>query len=337
MGKVFKALEKSGIDASSMGDETQLDISNDEHQRLDIVPDEQPHEEFDGAKQVDDKPDQKNDTYKKEVELQELKEVEVPRKESIAFSSPVHTQPSPKEKGKQSGPWDERLVKVTAPDSFEAESFRTLRSRILYPLDGRPVPKTILVTSSAPNEGKGFVASNLGISLARGMDQHSLLVDCDLRRPSLAKMFGLSNEFGLVNCLQEDKGVEHFLQKTSIDKLTLLASGKSPVNPAELLGSSRMENIIHELADRYDDRMIIFDSAPGQVAPESFVLSQHVDCVVLVVRYGWSNRNNIMKLIHSIGKEKIIGIVFNGVKTTMIENKVFGDYDSYGEYYTSEE
>ncbi len=318
MGKVFKALEKSGIDASILGDEGQLGKKSETFQANDVPDQDEGHQQFGEPEQPDVQEQSIDDEVKEEPSLSEA------------------TQPHTK-KGKQSGPWDERLVKVTTFGSVEAELFRTLRSKILYPSDGRPVPRTIMVTSTAPSEGKGFVAANLGISLAQGMDQHSLLVDCDLRRPSLARMFGLSNEFGLVNCLQEEKGVNQLLQKTTIDKLNLLASGKAPANPSELLGSSRMEKLINELAERYEDRFIIFDSAPGQVASESFVLARRVDAVVLVVRYGKSNRNNVQQLVDSIGRDKIVGIVFNGVKTSMLEKKVFGEYDTYGEYYSTDD
>ncbi len=334
MGKVFKALEKSGIDPSLIGEEERKEKIPEK------IPTSEPAEKEDELRVTDDDI-QEEEKYQEELKVSQDR---VPSKEKSDKSQvdemPPASEPSRKESriiGKQAGPWDERLAKVATQGSAESESFRTLRSKLLYPADGRPVPRTILITSASPHEGKGFVAANLGISLARGLDQYSLLVDCDLRRPSLAKMFGLSNEFGLVNCLQEDKGIEQFLQKTSIDKLSILASGRAPANPAELLGSSRMEAIIHEMAARYSDRYIIFDSAPGEVAPESFVLAQHVDCVVLVVRYGTSNRSQIEKMVASIGKEKIVGIVFNGVKTNIIEDKVFGEYGSYGQYYAEEE
>ncbi len=339
MGKVFKALEKSGIDTSLLGDESQLGMKDKEVRPHDTKAEEGHPLYQSDSEHVENDHQQESDQPESSGQHKDQGgpvQPEITKESKPDVSSSTSADSSPR-KGKQSGSWDERLVKVTALGSIEAESFRVLRSKILYPADGRPVPKTILVTSAVPSEGKGFVASNLGISLARGMDQSSLLVDCDLRRPSLAKMFGLSNEFGLVDCLQEGKGIDQYLQKTSIDKLCLLASGKKPVNPAELLGSSRMEKIINELAERYEDRLIIFDSAPGQVAPESLVLAQHVDCVVLVVRYGKSNRNYVQKLVESIGKDKIVGVVFNGVKTTMIEDRVFGEYDSYGDYFTPDE
>ncbi len=331
MGKVFKALEKAGIDPNLLDSDELVDdkMSIDEEKPLDTQKETAKSSPVEPEARVNDTQDVSEHQVKKDLVVEEGLKPAVTKENTLSRARLMEN--------KQAGAWDERLVKVTALGSAEAETFRTLRSKILYPTDGKPVPRTIMVTSAAPSEGKGFVTANLAISLARGMDQYSLLVDCDLRRPSLAKMFGLNNEFGLVNCLQEQKGVENYLQKTSIDKLSLLASGRSPANPAELLGSTRMGNIISELTDRYDDRFIIFDSAPGQVASESFVLAKRVDGVVLVVRYGKSHRNHVKNLVESIGRDKIIGVVFNGVKTSMLEKKVFGDYDSYGDYYHQEE
>ena len=166
------------------------------------------------------------------------------------------------------GAWDERLSNVTHSSTGVAESIRILRSRILYPQDGRKPPQTIMITSSAPQEGKSFVSANLAVTMARGLDQYSLLVDCDLRRPSLAGMFGLSSicRRGLSDYLKEDYDLAELIHKTSVEKLSILASGEPPVNPAELLSSERMAKMVAELSSLYKDRFIIFDTPPYQVA-----------------------------------------------------------------------
>lgn len=225
--------------------------------------------------------------------------------------------------------WDERLLKVTGFSGVLSESFRVLRTRILHPVEDGKKTKTILVTSAAPEEGKSFVAANLAISLARGMDQHCLVVDCDLRRPSLASLFGMVRIPGLSDYLQKTQGIPQIIQKTSVDKLTLLASGNPPVNPSELLSSERMQGLVQELSSRYDDRLIIFDSPPVKVASETLVLAKQVDSVVLVVRWGASGREHVKKIIEDIGKEKVVGIVFNGYKSNIIESKML----KYSNYY----
>lgn len=233
--------------------------------------------------------------------------------------------------------WNERLTKVTSLASQTAESFRILRSKILLPQDGKSSPKTIMVTSALPREGKSFVTANLGIAFAQGIDQHSLLVDYDLRVPSLARLFGVPAERGLANYLQDNVDLTALLQKTSMDKLSILASGIPPANPAELLGSTRMHNLVEELASRYPDRYVIFDTPPLQVASETQVLAKAVDGVVLVVRQGISSRTLIEKFVSEIGKEKIIGIIFNGHKSNFISDRLVDKGKYYcGNYYNSE-
>lgn len=236
-----------------------------------------------------------------------------------------------------SSEWDERLTKVVSFTTRTAESFRVLRSKILLPQDGTPPPRTIMVTSALPREGKSFVSANLGIALAQGMDQYALLVDCDLRAPSLAQLFGLSSDRGLAEYLQKGADLGSLLLKTSMEKLSILPSGSPPVNPAELLGSSRMQNLVEELASRYPDRYVIFDTPPLEVASESHVLSQAVDGVVLVVREGVSNKALVEKFISDIGKDKIIGVIFNGHKSNFISTRLVDkSHYYYGNYYDKE-
>ncbi len=201
----------------------------------------------------------------------------------ISKRQPVYKQPQIVD-----GRWDERVDMVANRSSYDAEAFRMLRSRILFPEDGRDRPQTIMIASSAQSEGKSFVATNLAVALARGVDQFCLLVDCDLRRPNVADLFGIpsTDKLGLSEYLREDCELSDVICKTSVDKLSLLPGGESPENPAELMTSARMGRLINELSGRYGDRLIIFDSPPFQAASESIVLAQKVDAVVLVVGYG---------------------------------------------------
>ncbi len=262
---------------------------------------------------------------------------EVENTENRDFGDGQSSAETPLQSATYLAEWDERLTKAAAFSNRTAETFRVLRSKILLPQDGRPAPKTIMVTSALPREGKSFVTANLGIALAQGVDQHSLLVDCDLRVPSLAKLFGVSHEHGLVDYLKNTADLSSLIRKTSLEKLSILASGRPPVNPAELLGSERMQNLVKEMADRYPDRFVIFDTPPLEVASESKVLSQAVDGVVLVVRQGVSSRILIEKFISDIGKEKIIGVIFNSEKTNFITNRlIYKNHYYYGNYYNNE-
>jgi exopolysaccharide/PEP-CTERM locus tyrosine autokinase len=231
------------------------------------------------------------------------------------------------------GDWDERLMQATAIAGPVAEIFRTLRTRILHRESSKRV-KNVLVTSTVAGEGKSFVCANLGLSVAQGMDHHGLLVDCDFRKPSLAKMFGQTNERGLVDYLRDNEDLGNLIKDVGVDKLSIIPAGRPPVNPAELLGSEMMEQLIHELGSRYDDRIVFFDSPPLQAASETVILAKHVDAVVLVVRWGVSRREHVMSLVETFGREKIVGIVFNSYKTNVLDYKVFGSYEQeYGGYY----
>jgi capsular exopolysaccharide synthesis family protein len=226
--------------------------------------------------------------------------------------------------------WDEKLVAFSDPASALAENFRLLRTQVLYPPSGRPYKK-ILITSTEPGSGKSFVSANLGISIAQGLDQHALLVDCDLRRSRLASLFNCSATRGLVNYLRDNEDLGSLIVKTGMRKLSLIPSGPRPVNPAELLGSARVEAMIAELTSRYDDRFILFDTPPTQAASETAVLAKHVDGIILVVRWGGGARGPLKQLADSLGRDKIIGVVFNAYEANVLSAKVTG-YDEYGQY-----
>ncbi|MCJ7601579.1 MAG: CpsD/CapB family tyrosine-protein kinase [Desulfobulbaceae bacterium] len=230
--------------------------------------------------------------------------------------------------------WDARLVAAIENFSGVAESFRRLRANILHPAEGNPA-RSILVTSASPAEGKSFVCANLGVTMAHGVDQHSLMVDCDLRRPSLARFFGIENEgVGLVDHLRDGTDLSSLILKTGLDRLSLIPAGTPPENPSELLSSQGMANMIKEVVDRYNDRFIILDSPPAQAASETAVLAQHVDKVVLVVRWGGSGREQVKKLVEQLGPEKILGVVFNAFEMNIIDKRLQGE--GYYKYYSEE-
>ena len=228
-----------------------------------------------------------------------------------------------------SSPWNARLFKAINEDSTLPEIFKVLRSKISHPQDDTPAIKTVMVTSAVPKEGKSFISANLGISLAQGLDQHSLLVDCDLRRPSLASLFGISGTSGLVNYLRDNTPLPSLIMKTTIDKLSIIPSGRPPLNPAELLSSAKMKALSAELSERYDDRVIILDSPPVMVAAESADLAGLVDAVILVVREGVSKKSDIQKTIDAIGKTKVLGMVYNAQTSNLFDKTYSKKYQYY--------
>lgn len=262
--------------------------------------------------------------------------------EPIKLIEPVTAAPSTLHKestklqGGKLGQWDDRLTLATVTTGPVAESIRALRTRILFPPSGK-IPRTLLVTSASPGEGKSFICANLGISLAQGVDNYCLLVDCDLRKPAQHNLFGLGNTLGLSDYLQHKRQIPDLLLPSGVEKLSILPAGPRSINPAELLSSATMASLVDELSRRYEDRIVLLDSPPLHAASETAVLAQHVDGVVLVVRYGASRREYVKALADAIGREKILGVVFNAYKATMLDYKVFGYYEYQQEYYYSEE
>ena len=204
------------------------------------------------------------------------------------------------------------LFVVKHPDSPAAEYFRFLRSKIIHPAHGEP-PRTIMITSALRGDGKTFVAANLAACIALGMNEHVLLLDCDLRDPGLCKVFGIDKKRkGLSSYLTDRSDMAELLCKTGVSKLTLLPGGNSIDNPSELLSSEKMQRLISEVRNRYPDRFVILDTSPLELTPETSVLVNQVDGVLMVVHYGKTPRKLAKSALEQIGKEKLLGIVFNG-------------------------
>jgi exopolysaccharide/PEP-CTERM locus tyrosine autokinase len=224
---------------------------------------------------------------------------------------------------------DKDLVVLMNPQSFEAEQFKILRTNLLFPESGQ-MPRSVMVTSIGPGEGKSFVAANLAVSVAQHVNWNVLLIDCDLRRPSVHRQFGFQNASGLSDYLANGTDLQPLLLKTGIDKLTILPAGKPPDNPSELLSSERMSALLDEVAARYKDRLIILDSPPPRMTAESGALAKYVDGVLLVVKFGSTPKDAATDLIRKLGKNKILGAVINNFDagSSRYHRKYYG-----GEYF----
>ena len=177
----------------------------------------------------------------------------------------------------------ETLIMATQPRSPIAEAYRQIRTNIQYIGINRELKK-LLITSSNASEGKTVTAANIAIALAQAGNR-VILVDTDMRRPNLHRLFGVSNSCGITNVLLEIKEeTTACLQITTIPNLRLLTSGPLPPNPAELLGSSRMAEVIEWLAGQAD--FVVFDSPPILAVTDSVLLSQMVDATLLVAHAG---------------------------------------------------
>ena len=197
------------------------------------------------------------------------------------------------------------------PKSCGAEAYRELKSNIQYSAFDKKY-KSIVVTSPLPGEGKSTTASNLALAFSQG-GKKVLLLDCDMRKPTLHKKFKISNINGLSDILVGDKVLKDVAKKYN-SNLTILTGGKIPPNPSEMLESKIMENFIEEMKNYYD--YIIIDTAPINIVTDAKNLAAVADGVVLVVKARSTKRNDIIQSIESINKVngKIIGTVLNAKK-----------------------
>jgi exopolysaccharide/PEP-CTERM locus tyrosine autokinase len=235
---------------------------------------------------------------------------------------------SPKYDGREI---EKELITLRNPHSFEAEQFKILRTNLLFAKSGK-IPRSVMVTSAMPGEGKTFVAANLAISIAQHVNWNVLLIDCDLRRPNVHRQFGFLNATGLSEYLANGTDLEPLLLKTGIENLTILPAGTLPDNPSELLSSERMASLLHEVSTRYNDRLIILDSPPPKMTAEAGALARYVDGILLVVKYGGTPKDSVTELISKLGKDKILGAVINNFDAgfSRYQKKYYG-----GHYYSS--
>jgi exopolysaccharide/PEP-CTERM locus tyrosine autokinase len=193
------------------------------------------------------------------------------------------------------------------------------------------------VTSAVPGEGKSFVSSNLAISIAQGIGEYVLLMDCDIRKPCLHRRFGFDEVPGLSEHLTRKIPLSALILKTQVSKLSLLPAGTPPHNPAELLSSEPMADLVDEVKSRYADRYIIIDSPPPKYTAETAALARQIDGILLVVNSGKTPRGLIEELVDSLGKDKILGVVMNRFDfrgSKYYGHAKYGKYGSYGTYST---
>ncbi len=203
------------------------------------------------------------------------------------------------------------LITLTDPRSPAAEAYRTLRTNIDFSSLDRSI-HTLLVASVAPHDHKSITAANLAVTLAQG-DKQTILVDADVRRPALHALFGLNNERGLTSLFIDAKGpIEPALQAVNVPNLQVLPSGPLPPNPAELLGSQRMLDVIEALKSRAD--IILFDAPPVIAVTDASVLGTRVDGVLLVVQAGQTRREQAKRAKQQLEKLhiRVIGAVLSG-------------------------
>ncbi len=215
------------------------------------------------------------------------------------------------------------LIALEDTRSAMSEAYRHLRTSLLFSSAGKP-PQTILVTSSQPAEGKTTTAINTAITLAQS-GAEVVIIDCDLRRPRLHSHFGFSNTHGLTNYLSGEKNPDNLLKPfPELPKLQVITSGPIPPNPAELLSSNEMKNLLTFLKTNY--KHVIIDSPPAISFTDAAILSTLVDGVVLVAMAGKSSIHLIRRFKQRLGNigARIYGVVLNGIKSSSVEYGYYG-------------
>lgn len=204
------------------------------------------------------------------------------------------------------------LITLADKASPVAEQYRTIRTNIQFASANRKM-QTIVVTSAGAGEGKSITTANLAIVLADA-GQRVLLVDADMRRASVHKTFGLSNEAGLSLYLSSNQQIEGLAQHTSVANLSVLTAGPNPPNPSELLGSKRMDQFIEEACRLYD--VILFDMPPIVVVTDAQIMASKVDGTLMVVREEVTRKDALMnaKKLLDMVHAHILGVVYNGVE-----------------------
>lgn len=209
------------------------------------------------------------------------------------------------------------------PKSITAESYRSLRTNIQYSSIDKQV-KTLVVTSSNAGEGKSTVSGNLAYTFFQS-GKRVLIIDCDLRKPSLHRKFNVSNEVGLTDVLVGTSELNKVMKKID-DNLYLLTTGTLPPNPAEIIGSNTMENFLEECKINFD--YIILDTPPILPVTDSKLLAIKADATVLVVRSEISKSKHVSQAFKELGKvnANVIGTILNDVE--MHSEKLYYDYSA---------
>lgn len=221
-----------------------------------------------------------------------------------------------KSKGKKRIP----LIDYNKPDLLIAERYRQIRTNLLYASIDYEI-KSIMVTSSKPGDGKTTTAVNLAIVLAK-QQKKVLLVDADLRNPSLHFTFNISNLNGLTNVLTKQSNLDVAITPSGIPYLNILPSGELPHNPSELLGSKVMQSTIEKLREKFD--YIVFDTPPVLLVADAQILANKCDGVVFVIDGDKTQKSHAIKakiLLETV-QSRLLGVIVNGVASE--ENEYYG-------------
>ncbi len=220
-----------------------------------------------------------------------------------------------------------KLITNFSPKSPVSEAFRSLRTNILFSNIDKPV-KTLVVSSSATKEGKSTTVANLAITMAQ-MGSRVLVIDADLRRPTIHSFFNLDRQVGLTNALLGTYTLDEVIKPSGVDNLDVITAGDIPPNPSELLSSQAMRKALSILSTRYD--LILIDSPPVIAVTDAAVLSTRTDALLLVVSSGYVSRKEVQRAIQLLEnvRANLLGVLLNGLDV----KRIYGSYYYYYHYY----
>lgn len=234
-----------------------------------------------------------------------------------------HAPPPDSEAG-AAGHLDPLLVAALAPRSLAAEQYRSLRTRLKRSENGR-VLRTIAITSPSKGDGKSLTAANLALTMAQEYQERVLLVDADLRRPTLHRLFGVAEDPGLADVLMNLAELDQALVTLPEHHLTLLPAGMPPSHPAELLGSTAMRRVMDALRTRFD--RVLIDVPPVTPLADLHILAPMVDGMLMIVRAGVTPKPAIERALAGVDASRVVGIVLN---ETGDPRSSAADYEGYG-------
>ncbi len=219
------------------------------------------------------------------------------------------------------------LVAYHKPHSPAAEEYKKLKSLIITMIKREPEKNVILVTSAVGGEGKSITAANLALSLSQDYDHSVLLIDADMRKPTLHRLFNVTHDSGLSDCVNEGRDVSSALIAIGNGNLTFLSSGKQIENPVELVSSQRMQKTLKDIKNRYSNRIVIIDTPPILLFAETKMFCELADGVIFVVKEGRAPLRHILDALESLKGDNILGIVYNAFGTEGLNGR--SAYHSY--------
>ncbi|TDM32440.1 polysaccharide biosynthesis tyrosine autokinase [Macrococcoides canis] len=219
---------------------------------------------------------------------------------------------------------ERKLITHLYPKSTISEQYRMIRSNIMFSGIDNEIKK-LVVTSAAPSAGKSTTAANIAVTYAQA-GKNVLLIDGDLRKPTVQYTFETKNVFGLSNLITDQIGIEQAVQNTQVENLSIMTSGPIPPNPSELLSSKRFKELMESFEQYFD--MIIIDSPPVLAVTDAVIMSTIADGTIMVTNVETNNRVHLIKAKEVLQKSdaNILGIVLNNVEKSSKDDYYYYEY-----------